>query len=94
MEKLLLLGSLAVVAVILYFVVARLDRFLAEHPPRDEPEQPECTRLEKEGLLCYNPTCPRRMAMPFCPYSHERRMPDGKTAAGSGSASAGYPQRG
>lgn len=89
MKDLLLLGSLAVVAVILYFAVARLDRFLAEHPPLAEPEEQENTGLEKETLLCYDSTCQRRMAAP--PHTQERRMPDGKAAAGPGSASAGHP---
>lgn len=91
MKELLLLGSLAVVAVILYFAVARLDRFLAEHSTLAEPEEQERTGLEKEVLLCYDPTCQRRVSAPPCTHTSERRIPDGKATAGPGSASAGHP---
>lgn len=89
MKDALLLGAVAVVFVVLYFVMRRLDRFLAEHSTLAEPEEQECTGLEKEALLCYDPTCQRRVSAP--PHTQERRMPDGKAAAGPGSASAGHP---
>lgn len=91
MKDALLLGAVAVVFVVLYFVMRRMDRFFAEHPFLAEPEEQECTGLEKEAFLCYDPTCQRRVSASPCTHTSERRMPDGKTAAGPGSASAGHP---